>query len=89
VSQPTAATRLDFIPEGVGVCASKACGYPAFYQRGRVFKSRQYRVWIPGVNTPDDPWKLDPSEFMAKFKVLEFCLERQPRHPIAASNRLA
>ena len=66
----SAASRLEFREERVGVAVSRAIpGMAVLFKRGTVFKSRKYRVWpVPG----DDAFlELDPSEFMAKYRTLQ------------------
>ncbi len=68
----SAASRLDFIPEGAGVGQGRETGMAVLYQRGRVFKSRKYRVWpVAGDRRFVE---FDPSEFQRKFKTVEFYL---------------
>jgi hypothetical protein len=71
----SAASRLEFRPEGAGVCNGRETGVSMLYQRGQVFKSRKYRVWP--VAGDDRFVELDPDEFQQRFKTVEFYLMRK------------
>ena len=56
--------------ERVGVCKSKAFGFPALFQRIKIKLSRMYRAWpVPGDNRSV---LLHPSEYMGKYETLEY-----------------
>lgn len=62
--------RMDEKIEKVGVCKSKNCGYSAIFQRVKIHLSRFYRVY-PFLGE-DKSMLLDPSQYMDKFKTVEY-----------------
>jgi hypothetical protein len=76
------ASRVAVLPEivqRVGVANNKALGFPVMFQRLLVKNSTKFRVWpVAGDN---HYLELDPSEWRAKYTVLEEHITDAERRP--------
>lgn len=62
-------SRLELIPDRIGVCQSRSTKAPGLFHRGKVHLSRKFRVWlVPGNETYIE---LDPEEFRKRYKVVQ------------------
>jgi len=69
-----------FVVERCGIAQSRALKYTAVFKRGKLKLSTKFRVW-PFAG--DDAYiELDPSEWRAKFRVVEEFKTNHEQRPI-------
>ena len=60
---------MDELIERIGICQSKALGYPALFHTVLINQKRKYRVWP--VAGREDSLLLSHSEYTEKYQTVE------------------